>query len=93
MREFTKADLQEIFVTFEEHKRSYERMVSNLNKRIITMGKQGNLSGSLKLSAEMAVYRERLGYCVAVFGHDQVDYGWKDAKYESHSSISKTTYS
>jgi hypothetical protein len=66
MREFTKADLQEIFVTFEEHKRSYERMVGNLNKRIITMGKQGNLSGSLKLSAEMAIYRERLGYCIAV---------------------------
>ena len=66
MREFTKADLQQIFVTFEEHKRSYERMVSNLNKRIITMGKQGNLTGSLKLSAEMAIYRERLGYCVAV---------------------------
>ena len=66
MREFTKAELQEIFVTFEEHKRSYERIVSNLNKRIITMGKQGNLTGSLKLSAEMAVYRERLGYCVAV---------------------------
>ena len=66
MREFTKSDLQQIFVTFEEHKRSYERMVSNLNKRIITMGKQGNLRGSLKLSAEMAIYRERLGYCVAV---------------------------
>ena len=66
MREFTKADLQEIFVTFEEHRRYYEHMVSNLNKRIITMGKQGNLSGSLKLLAEMAVYRERLGYCVAV---------------------------
>ena len=30
------------------------------------MGKQGNLRGSLKLSAEMAIYRERLGYCVAV---------------------------
>ncbi len=66
MREFTKADLQKIFIEFEELKRSYERIVSNMNKRIITMGKQGNLTGSLKLSAEMAIYRERLGYCVAV---------------------------
>lgn len=66
MREFTKDDLQKIFLIFEEHKRSYETIVSNLNKRIITMGKQGNLKGSLKLSAEMAIYRERLGYCVAV---------------------------
>ena len=66
MREFTKKELQEIFNVFETHKRNYQQIVADLNKRIITMGKQGNLTGSLKLSSEIGVYRERLGYCIGV---------------------------
>tara|TARA_R110000751_G_scaffold256763_1_gene356222 strand:+ start:136 stop:396 length:261 start_codon:yes stop_codon:yes gene_type:complete len=66
MREFTEGELQEIFNIFETHKRKYQQMVADLNHRIIIMGKQGNLTGSLKLSSEVSTYRERIGYCVGV---------------------------
>jgi len=66
MREFNNGELQEIFTIFENHKRQYQQIVADLNHRIITMGKQGNLKGALKISSEVSIYRERIGYCVGV---------------------------
>jgi len=66
MRDVSKADLEALFNEFDTLRRQYERMVADLNRRIVSMGRQGNTTGSLKLAGEVAIYRERLGYCMAV---------------------------
>ena len=66
MRDVTKAELEALFNEFDNLRRQYERMVADLNRRIVSMGRQGNTTESLKLAGEVAIYRERLGYCLAV---------------------------
>ncbi len=66
MRDISKAEIEDLWNTFETQKRQYERTIADLNKRVILAGRQGNLKGALKLTSEVAIYRERLGYCIAI---------------------------
>ncbi len=65
MRDITKADLEALFNEFDTLRRQYQRMVADLNRRIVSMG-QDNPLGALRLAGEVSIYRERLGYCMAV---------------------------
>jgi len=66
MRDISKAEIENLWNTFETQKRQYERTIADLNKRVVLAGRQGNLKGALKLTSEVAIYRERLGYCIAI---------------------------
>ena len=65
MRDITKADLEALFNEFDTLRRQYQRMVADLNRRIVSMG-QDNPLGALRRAGEVSIYRERLGYCMAV---------------------------
>lgn len=66
MRSLQQSDIRLLFAEFETLRREYETMVSDLSEKVVRAGKAKNLKSALRYSAQVAVYRERLGYCVGV---------------------------
>jgi hypothetical protein len=66
MRSLRQNDLTELFAEFETLRRKYEQMVADYSSKVVSAGKSKDFKAALRYSSQVAVYRERLGYCVGV---------------------------